>query len=145
VGGCKLWVNTANRKAWPLRDENLEPWCNVIAHEYGHLRGLEHVNDPRNIMNPIVPMASPECGEWDEPVTSGGAFADGAEPSAGRPARRKGCERSTRAKGAAAKRAARKSCSRAKRSSGRAKRRKSARASLAAAPQPAIRLYCATA
>ena len=143
VGGCTLWVNTSNRKAWPLRDGNLEPWCNVITHEYGHLRGLEHVNDPRNIMNPIVPMASPQCTEWDEPATSGGEFADGSEPTAGRPApRRKTCARSTRAKTPAAKRAARRACKRrAKRSS----RRKSARSSVVAAARPGVRLYGASA
>jgi Matrixin len=138
VGGCKLWVNTSNRKAWPLRDGNLEPWCNVITHEYGHLRGLEHVDDPHDIMHAIVPMANPRCAEWEGPATSGGEFADDSEPSAGRPARRKSCARATRAKSPAARRAARRACKRrAKKSS----RRTRARASVVAAVQPGVPLY----
>jgi hypothetical protein len=133
VGGCKLWVNTANRDAWPLRDDNLLPWCNVIAHEYGHLRGLEHHADAKNIMHAMVPMASSRCGEWEAPVTSSGSFARGSGPNAGRPATRKRCSRSTRS--ARAKRAARtcKRTTRAKKTTRRGKRSRTARKSAARA------------
>jgi hypothetical protein len=137
VGGCSLWINTSNHDAWPLKDSNLLPWCNVIAHEYGHLRGLEHVADAKNIMNAIVPMASAECGGWDESVTSTGSSPQGTESSAGRPAAtrktttRKRCARSTSRR---AKRAGRtcKAAARAKKTTGR-KRSRTARTSVATA------------
>jgi hypothetical protein len=136
VGGCSLWINTSNRDAWPLKDDNLLPWCNVMAHEYGHLRGLEHVADAKSIMNAIVPMASAQCGEWDKPGTSTGAFAQGTGSSAGRPAIRKAatrkrCARSTSRR---AKRAGR-TCKRAAeaKKTTRRKRSRTARSSTAIA------------
>lgn len=36
-------------------------FCTVVEHEFGHLSGHDHVDDPHDIMSPYYVFASPEC------------------------------------------------------------------------------------
>lgn len=58
---------------------NVHPWdrlwlvsrCNVLVHEWGHLLGYSHTDDPNDVMHPDAPVRVEEC----EPVRrKGGPF-----------------------------------------------------------------------
>lgn len=63
--GCDIWIDRKVVNTW-----DREWLCNVIAHEYGHLLGLEHSKNRRSAMNPIVGYVVRGCRRY-EPV--GGA------------------------------------------------------------------------
>lgn len=47
------------------RDEWAAQMCAAVAHEYGHLRGLTHTPDKRNLMNEAVPLnIVPGCPQY---------------------------------------------------------------------------------
>jgi hypothetical protein len=55
VGGCHIWLD---RDYWPAPPS--EQYCNLIAHEWGHLLGHGHSTDPNDLMwpqwtNDVVP------------------------------------------------------------------------------------------
>src|SRR2546421_6673720 len=47
VGGCRIWLDT---DFWPAPAD--EQYCNLIAHEWGHLLGYGHSTDSRSLMWP---------------------------------------------------------------------------------------------
>ena len=47
VGGCRIWLDT---DYWPAPPS--EQYCNLIAHEWGHLLGHEHSSNPSDLMWP---------------------------------------------------------------------------------------------
>lgn len=57
--GCTIWLD-------PSTVHGLKRWyyCQLIAHEYGHLLGVDHSTDPRNLMHPRLGRrgAVPACG-----------------------------------------------------------------------------------
>jgi hypothetical protein len=65
LGGCTVWLSRAHwRMDRPARNaEAAEYWCNVIAHEWGHLLGFDH-EGPFAVMNPQATMATPECRRY---------------------------------------------------------------------------------
>ena len=55
VGGCRMWLDT---DFWPAPPSEL--YCNLIAHEWGHLLGHQHSTDSADLMwpdwtNEVVP------------------------------------------------------------------------------------------
>jgi hypothetical protein len=65
LGGCTIWLSRAHwRIDRPVRNaEAAEYWCNVIAHEWGHLLGFDH-DTPIAVMRPEATMATPECRRY---------------------------------------------------------------------------------
>jgi hypothetical protein len=65
LGGCTIWLSRAHwRMDRPVRNaEAAEYWCNVIAHEWGHLLGFDH-DAPFAVMQPQATMATPECRRY---------------------------------------------------------------------------------
>jgi hypothetical protein len=47
VGGCRIWLDTDYWSSTPN-----EQYCNLIAHEWGHLLGRGHSSDPKDLMWP---------------------------------------------------------------------------------------------
>jgi hypothetical protein len=79
--GCRIWLN---RRQWPLPPN--ESQCNLIAHEWGHLLGLDHSPDPTNLMyGGEIPMVVPGCVQFREPDD----LADDPTPAPARPAKPK--------------------------------------------------------
>jgi hypothetical protein len=51
-----LWSATEGGRArWE------EQMCNVVVHEWGHLLGRPHAEDPHDVMAVVVPLAVPGC------------------------------------------------------------------------------------
>jgi hypothetical protein len=42
-----------------------ETWGQVMLHEFAHLAGLDHVNDPTSVMNPVMGMRAATWGPGD--------------------------------------------------------------------------------
>ena len=64
INGCTITINGANARAWPMTDATHEMWCDILAHEYGHLLGFGHAEDPADIMHPVVSLVDPMCLGW---------------------------------------------------------------------------------
>src|SRR3954453_4421111 len=47
VGGCRIWLDSDYWSTTPN-----EQYCNLIAHEWGHLLGRQHSSDPNDLMWP---------------------------------------------------------------------------------------------
>jgi hypothetical protein len=59
--------------------------CSVVAHEYGHLLGYGHVNDPNNLMNPVTPInIVAGCPTWGLPGASSTPSTSTRKPTAKR-------------------------------------------------------------
>ena len=56
VGGCRIWLDI---DFWPAAPDEL--YCNLIAHEWGHLLGYGHSSNPSDLMWP----------EWTNNVVPG--------------------------------------------------------------------------
>lgn len=52
-GSCRVYISDE-----PMSDYTL---CTVIVHEFGHLDGQQHSNDPDSIMYPIAPNNYKPC------------------------------------------------------------------------------------
>jgi hypothetical protein len=60
VGGCRMWLD---RDYWPAPPS--EEYCNLIAHEWGHLTGRPHSDDPDDLMWPQwINDVVPQCAEF---------------------------------------------------------------------------------
>jgi hypothetical protein len=60
-----LWTATAaGRAQWG------EQMCNVVVHEWGHLLGHAHVDDPHDLMAAVVPRVVPACRAAAPPVVA---------------------------------------------------------------------------
>jgi hypothetical protein len=57
---CSLTLNTDAQFDWPKL-------CTILIHEYGHLTGHPHVDDPHDVMNPYYVGPAPECAATAEP------------------------------------------------------------------------------
>jgi hypothetical protein len=88
-----VWLSPAWRRAvydWP--------WlCTLVVHEYGHLAGHGHVDDPNHIMHATIERIAPECEH--APVAERALVS--ARPAKARASERlRRTERTRRAKGA---------------------------------------------
>jgi hypothetical protein len=72
-GGCAMAFDPDFYPAPPQYDP---AWwraamCSVVAHEWGHLLGYGHVNDPSNLMNPVTPInIVTGCPTWGLPTAA---------------------------------------------------------------------------
>jgi len=58
---CTMYLNVRN-ESWPIRARNAQLWCQIVTHEAGHMLGLGHSRDRRNIMyGGWIPDANPHC------------------------------------------------------------------------------------
>jgi hypothetical protein len=75
-GGCAMAFDPDFYPAPPQYDP---AWwraamCSVVAHEWGHLLGYGHVNDPSNLMNPVTPInIVGGCPTWGLPTAAADA------------------------------------------------------------------------
>jgi hypothetical protein len=61
---CTMYLNVLD-STWPVRPETAWDWCLIITHEQGHMLGLDHSRDERNIMyGDGVAWANPECNAF---------------------------------------------------------------------------------
>lgn len=51
---CTIWIDASD---WHMLDRSLR--CNMMLHEWGHLMGHDHTDDPRSIMVPLPINARP--------------------------------------------------------------------------------------
>src|SRR4051794_27651920 len=77
VGGCRIWLDS---DYWPAPAS--EEYCNLIAHEWGHLTGREHSSDPHDLMWPKwTNNVVPQCAEFRPPARRRGVRAHPARRS----------------------------------------------------------------
>lgn len=55
IGGCHVWL------AWDRIDPSPVWLCTILEHEFGHNAGLEHSDDPQNVMNPWQASIAGDC------------------------------------------------------------------------------------
>jgi hypothetical protein len=61
---CTMYLNVADSE-WPPTPDSGYSWCLIVAHEEGHMLGLDHSDDERNLMyGDGVPDADPECNAF---------------------------------------------------------------------------------
>jgi Matrixin len=103
-GGCALAFDPDFYPAPPQYDP---AWwqaamCSVVAHEWGHLLGYGHVNDPNSLMNPVTPInIVAGCPTWGLPTAAPEPSQSDNAASAATPAPKK----------KSAKKSSKKSCS----------------------------------
>ena len=56
VDECRIEVDSPSNADFdgPMR-------CSFILHEYGHLVGMQHSDNPRSIMQPLIMRPDPRC------------------------------------------------------------------------------------
>jgi hypothetical protein len=60
IGGCRIWLDS---DFWPAPPS--EEYCNLIAHEWGHLTGRHHSTDSSDLMWPQwTNNVVPQCAEF---------------------------------------------------------------------------------
>lgn len=52
------------------REYNWPTICGMMLHEFGHVMGLEHSDDPGNIMTPVAHSDDPRCARRGRPFLS---------------------------------------------------------------------------
>jgi hypothetical protein len=61
---CTMYLNVLD-SSWPVTPQTGWDWCLIITHEQGHMLGLDHSRDERNIMyGDGVAWANPECNAF---------------------------------------------------------------------------------
>jgi hypothetical protein len=86
--GCRMWLD---RDWWPAPAGRFA--CTIIAHEWGHLLGLGHYRDSRDLMYQEPLTGAPGCSLYDPRVTLGTAVAQSSGPA------RRRRQRASRARG----------------------------------------------
>jgi hypothetical protein len=88
VGGCRIWLDSDYWSSTPN-----EQYCNLIAHEWGHLLGHEHSSDPKDLMWPQwTNNVVPGCAVFRSAPLTIPARASAPKPRR-RAAKRRGCAR----------------------------------------------------
>jgi hypothetical protein len=60
--GCRMWLDSSQ---WKLPIQPREAHCNLIAHEWGHLVGHDHSDDPDDLMSSsFVPNVVLGCANF---------------------------------------------------------------------------------
>lgn len=56
--GCEIWIQKRHWPRWGATQK-----CLILVHEYGHVLGLGHVEDPRSVMysGTLNPRSVPAC------------------------------------------------------------------------------------
>jgi hypothetical protein len=58
---CAIVFNSQAWLPWPR-------FCTVVVHEYGHLTGHPHSDDPRDVMAPTTRLTLPACAAIPDPA-----------------------------------------------------------------------------
>jgi hypothetical protein len=73
--GCRIWLD---RQFW--RDTRPVEACTVVVHEWGHLLGYGHVEDPLNLMAEFPTRPPVECSAMERRRRTARASAGRAHP-----------------------------------------------------------------
>jgi hypothetical protein len=63
VGGCRIWLD---RSFWPAAPREID--CTIITHEWGHLLGFVHSDDPQSLMFEAPLTGAPGCEVFGGPA-----------------------------------------------------------------------------
>lgn len=66
VGGCRMWLDPTIYHLAGVHDVTAAQaaasrLCSLVVHEYGHLLGMRHAEDPQHIMYPLLSATPSTC------------------------------------------------------------------------------------